>query len=55
LALFGGWVVPRQMLAAELRLGRVAARAIGLLLRYVVPAGIIAASVLPILAQKGRW
>jgi NSS family neurotransmitter:Na+ symporter len=55
LALFGGWVVPRQMLAAELRLGRVAGRAIVLLLRYVVPAGIIAASVLPILAEKGRW
>jgi neurotransmitter:Na+ symporter, NSS family len=54
LALFGGWIVPRRMLAAELRLGRVAGRAIGFLLRYVVPAGILAASVLPILAEKGH-
>jgi NSS family neurotransmitter:Na+ symporter len=53
LALFGGWVVPRRLLVAELRLGRVAGRAIRLLLRYVAPAGIVAASVLPILLE--RW
>ena len=51
LALFGGWVVPPRVLAAELRLGPTAGRAIVLLLRYVAPVGIIAASVLPILLQ----
>jgi NSS family neurotransmitter:Na+ symporter len=49
LALFGGWVVPPRVLAAELRLGRRAGRAIVFLLRYVAPVGIIAASLLPIL------
>ena len=53
LALFGGWVMPARLLAAELRLGPGTARAIVLLLRYVAPAGIIAASVLPILLWKG--
>ena len=53
LALFGGWVMPPRLLAAELSLGPAAARAIVLLLRYVAPAGIIAASVLPILLQMG--
>lgn len=53
LALFGGWVVPPRLLSAELRLGRTAGRAIVLLLRYVAPVGIIAASVLPILLQRG--
>jgi NSS family neurotransmitter:Na+ symporter len=52
LALFGGWVMPARLLAAELRLGPAATRAIVLLLRYVAPAGIIAASVLPILLQR---
>jgi NSS family neurotransmitter:Na+ symporter len=52
LALFGGWVMPARLLAAELRLGPAAAGAIVLLLRYVAPAGIIAASVLPILLQR---
>jgi NSS family neurotransmitter:Na+ symporter len=52
LALFGGWVVPPGLLAAELGLGPAAARAIVLLLRYVAPVGIVAASVLPILLQK---
>jgi len=53
LALFGGWVVPPRLLTSELRLGRTAGRAIVLLLRYVAPVGIIAASVLPILLQRG--
>jgi neurotransmitter:Na+ symporter, NSS family len=52
LALFGGWVMPARLLAAELRLGPAATRASVLLLRYVAPAGIIAASVLPILLQR---
>jgi NSS family neurotransmitter:Na+ symporter len=51
LALFGGWVVPARVLAGELGLGPPAGRAVVLLLRYVVPLGIIAASVLPILLQ----
>jgi NSS family neurotransmitter:Na+ symporter len=49
LALFGGWVVPPRVLAAELGLRPRGERAVVLLLRYVVPLGIIAASVLPIL------
>ena len=51
LALFGGWVVPPRVLIAELRLGPTAGRAVVLLLRYVAPLGILAASVLPILLQ----
>ena len=51
LALFGGWVVPARVLAAELGLSRPAGRVTVLLLRYVVPLGIIAASVLPILFE----
>jgi hypothetical protein len=46
-------VVPPPVLAAELRLGPAAARAMVLLLRYVAPIGIIAASVLPILLERG--
>jgi NSS family neurotransmitter:Na+ symporter len=49
LALFGGWVMPRPLLAAELALGPAAAGAVVWLLRYIAPAAIIAASVLPIL------
>jgi NSS family neurotransmitter:Na+ symporter len=51
LALFGGWVVPPRLLAVELGLGPTAGRVVVALLRYVAPAGIIAASVLPILLQ----
>jgi NSS family neurotransmitter:Na+ symporter len=51
LALFGGWVVPPRLLAVELGLGPAARRVVVLLLRYVAPVGIIAASVLPILLQ----
>ncbi|HSB40919.1 MAG TPA: sodium-dependent transporter [Methylomirabilota bacterium] len=53
LALFGGWVVPRRLLATELRLGPAAAGVIVVLLRYVAPLGIIAASLLPILIAAG--
>jgi NSS family neurotransmitter:Na+ symporter len=53
LALFGGWVVPPGVLAAELRLDPKTGRAVVVLLRYVAPAGIIAVSVLPILLQRG--
>lgn len=44
LALFGGWVMPRQALAEELRLGPSAVRVLLVALRYVVPVGIVAAS-----------
>jgi NSS family neurotransmitter:Na+ symporter len=53
LALFGGWVVPPAVLAAELRLDPTTGRAVVVLLRYVAPAGIVAVSVLPILLQRG--
>jgi NSS family neurotransmitter:Na+ symporter len=53
LAAFGGWVVPPRVLATELRLGRTAGRMIALLLRYVAPVGIVAASILPLLLPRG--
>ena len=53
LALFGGWAVPPRLIAAELRLGPITGRAIVTLLRYVVPIGILAASVLPLLLREG--
>ncbi|HZP36413.1 MAG TPA: sodium-dependent transporter [Methylomirabilota bacterium] len=48
LALFGGWVVPPRLLMGQLGLSRSGGRTLVILLRYVVPAGIAAASVLPI-------
>ena len=44
LALFGGWVMPRRVLVEELRLGPSVARVVVAALRYVVPVGIVAAS-----------
>jgi NSS family neurotransmitter:Na+ symporter len=44
LAIFGGWVMPRRVLVEELRLGRVGGLVILVALRYVVPVGIVAAS-----------
>jgi neurotransmitter:Na+ symporter, NSS family len=44
LALFGGWVVPRQVLADELALGPAATAIVRALLRYVAPVGIAAAT-----------
>ena len=44
LALFGGWVVPRQLLADELRLGPGATAFVRALLRYMAPLGIVAAT-----------
>ena len=44
LALFGGWVMPRRVLVEELRLGPSVARVVVVALRYVVPVGIVAAS-----------
>jgi NSS family neurotransmitter:Na+ symporter len=45
IAVFVGWTVPRSLMANELRLGRAALATLYALLRYVVPAGIAAASV----------
>ena len=44
LAIFGGWLIPRSLLVDELHLGATAG-AVRILLRYVVPSGIIAASI----------
>jgi neurotransmitter:Na+ symporter, NSS family len=48
LAIFGGWVVPARLLVEQLGLGEPAGRALVILLRYVVPLGIAAASLLPV-------
>jgi NSS family neurotransmitter:Na+ symporter len=42
IAAFAGWVIPRRVLMEELRLGPMAAKALAILLRFVVPAGILA-------------
>jgi NSS family neurotransmitter:Na+ symporter len=44
IALFSGWALPRHMLTEELHLGPRAASALTVALRFVVPAGILAAS-----------
>jgi NSS family neurotransmitter:Na+ symporter len=48
LAVFGGWVVPARLLVEQLGLSQFAGRALVILLRYVVPLGITAASLLPL-------
>ena len=45
IAIFVGWALPRSMIAGELKLGRTALNALYVLLRYIVPAGIAAASI----------
>ena len=52
LAVFGGWVVPPRLLADQLGLSGAANRALVFLLRYAVPLGIVAASILPILFER---
>ena len=47
LAIFGGWIIQAGALGDELGLGPGALRGITFLLRYVVPIGIVAASVAP--------
>ena len=47
LAIFGGWIVQPDALARELGLGPGALRGLTLVLRYVAPIGILAASVAP--------
>jgi NSS family neurotransmitter:Na+ symporter len=48
LALFGGWVIPASLFAEELRLGTTAVAIIRVLLRYIVPCAIAAASLAPL-------
>ncbi len=52
LAVFGGWVVPRRLLVDQLGLSRSAGRVLMILLRYVVPLGIAAASILPMFIRE---
>lgn len=52
LAVFGGWVVPPRLLADQLGLSGAGNRALLFLLRYAVPLGIAAASILPILFER---
>lgn len=47
LAIFGGWVVQARLLADELRFGATARRMLSIVLRYVAPVGIAAASLAP--------
>ncbi|MCL4183292.1 MAG: sodium-dependent transporter [Burkholderiaceae bacterium] len=51
IALFAGWIAPRRMLAEELRLGPLGAAALGVALRYVVPAGIVVATLGPLFVR----
>jgi neurotransmitter:Na+ symporter, NSS family len=44
IALFAGWALPRRLLTEELRLGPGGGTAVALALRFVVPAGILAAA-----------
>jgi NSS family neurotransmitter:Na+ symporter len=48
LALFGGWGMPSRLLAEELRLGPAATAVLRVLLRYVAPLGIAAASLVAV-------
>jgi NSS family neurotransmitter:Na+ symporter len=48
LAVFGGWAIPTSLFTEELRLGPTAITVIRALLRYVVPCGIVAASLAPL-------
>jgi NSS family neurotransmitter:Na+ symporter len=45
IAVFVGWAVPRTIVSEELGLGRVTLKALYVLLRYIVPAGIATASI----------
>jgi NSS family neurotransmitter:Na+ symporter len=49
LSVFAGFVVPKRLLAEELRLGEMAAALLRVLLRYVVPAAIAAVTLGPFL------
>lgn len=49
LALFVGWALPSSLLIEELSLGPAGARILHAVLRYIVPAGIAAAALVPLL------
>jgi NSS family neurotransmitter:Na+ symporter len=51
IAVFAGWALPRRMLAAELRLDSRGAAALGVALRWIVPAGIAGMTI----ASLVRW
>jgi NSS family neurotransmitter:Na+ symporter len=51
IALFAGWIAPRRMLAEELRLGPAGAAALRTMLRYVVPGGIVLATLGPLFVR----
>lgn len=51
LAIFGGWIVQADALGDELGLGPSALRGIELVLRYIAPIGILAASVAPFMLR----
>jgi neurotransmitter:Na+ symporter, NSS family len=55
LAIFGGWVVQARLLADELRLGGTARRMLDIVLRYVAPAGIAAASLALRAVERRTW
>jgi NSS family neurotransmitter:Na+ symporter len=48
LAVLAGWVLPRTLLAEELRLSRTGAARLHWILRWVVPGGILAAALAPL-------
>jgi SNF family Na+-dependent transporter len=48
IAIFIGWIAPEAVLREELRLGRIGLTVVRVLLRYVVPIGIAAASAAPL-------
>ena len=50
IAVFAGWTAKDRLLADELRLGPIGTAVLRTLLRYVVPAGILAASLSSLLA-----
>jgi NSS family neurotransmitter:Na+ symporter len=49
IAVFAGWVVPERLLVEELRLTPRGALALRVVLRYVAPVGIAAATLAPVL------
>lgn len=50
LSVLAGWVLPASLFAEELRLGRPSAARLRWILRYLAPAGIVAAALVPLMA-----
>jgi len=53
LAVFAGWAIPREVLAAELQLAPQAVAMLRWILRFVVPAGIAGAALAPLFRTSG--